>query len=296
MAGTARAGGGVLGASSLSSSRSCSCRGGGGVGGGGAGRAPRPRPKTRRRDRGEDLFGGDAPHQSDQDARVVGEEDQPFLELGRGEYGVEVLFRRAEVAAEASRIAPELSGGDELVEVREAPLVHHQRDDAPRLAGGVGDLRAEDRPDAGHRRATQQIDPPGGRVDVGERHGAEPQPRASLQHHARRIDAGEQRVVAVDGSIGHVQCGEERRRSVAFVVVRHRAAPTFLHGQTGLSSIQCLDLALLIAREHDRVLRRIQVQPHDVFELLNEPGIGRQLERTHAVWLESVLAPDSPDR
>ena len=44
--------------------------------------------------------------------------------------------------------------------------------------------------------------------------------------------------------------GKQRRRSVAFVVVRHRAESPGEHRQTFLRAIQCLNLTLLIDRKH----------------------------------------------
>jgi hypothetical protein len=50
------------------------------------------------------------------------------------------------------------------------------------------------------------------------------------------------------------------------------------HRQHGLGPFQRLALALLVHAEHNRVHRRIKVEPHDIAELLDEEGIGRELE------------------
>ncbi len=41
----------------------------------------------------------------------------------------------------------------------------------------------------------------------------------------------------------------------------------------GLGAIECLDLALLVDRQHDRVLRRVQVKADHVDQLFGEPRI-----------------------
>ena len=66
---------------------------------------------------------------------------------------------------------------------------------------------------------------------------------------------------------------EQRRGAVALVVVGHRAAASGLHRQTRLRAVESLNLALLVDAQHDGLVRRVQVQPHDVGQLLGErPG------------------------
>src|SRR5215470_1133602 len=92
-------------------------------------------------------------------------------------------------------------------------------------------------------------------------------------------------------SLKHVEGGKERRRPVALVVVSHRAAAAALHGQTGLSAIQSLNLALLIHAKHHGLLRRVEIEAHDVGELLDESRIARQLEASYTMRLEAVGVP-----
>ena len=51
---------------------------------------------------------------------------------------------------------------------------------------------------------------------------------------------------ADDRPIEHVECGEQRGRAVALVVVRHGTAAARLDWQARLGTIQRLDLALLV--------------------------------------------------
>jgi hypothetical protein len=57
---------------------------------------------------------------------------------------------------------------------------------------------------------------------------------------------------------------------MALVVVRHRRSPALLHRQAGLSAIERLDLALLVDAEHHGLVRRIEIEPDDVDDLLGE--------------------------
>ena len=91
----------------------------------------------------------------------------------------------------------------------------------------------------------------------------------------------------------HVEGCEQRRRAMALVVVRHGRAPTALHRQPRLGAVERLDLALLVHREHQRVLGRVHVEPDDVADLLDELRVVRKLEGLDPVRLQAVLAPDA---
>ena len=47
--------------------------------------------------------------------------------------------------------------------------------------------------------------------------------------------------------------GEQRGGAVTFVVVRHRPGAARLHRQSRLGAVECLNLALLVDRENDRM-------------------------------------------
>ena len=69
------------------------------------------------------------------------------------------------------------------------------------------------------------------------------------------------------------------------------AARALLQRQPGLRAVQRLHLALLVAAQHQRVLGRRHVQAHDVFELLDELRVARDLEAAHEVGLQAVGLP-----
>src|SRR5271166_4776269 len=70
--------------------------------------------------------------------------------------------------------------------------------------------------------------------------------------------------------VKHVERRKQRRSAVSLVVVRHGAGTALLHRQSGLSAVERLDLALLVHRQHQRLVGRIDVKAHDVFDLLYE--------------------------
>src|SRR3989441_6751741 len=91
----------------------------------------------------------------------------------------------------------------------------------------------------------------------------------------------------------NVQGGEERGGAVTGVIVGpplHLPGP---HGQQRLRAIQRLDLGFLVDAQHERLIRRIEVEPHDVPHLVDEQRVLRQLERLHPVRAQAERAPDA---
>ena len=92
-----------------------------------------------------------------------------------------------------------------------------------------------------------------------------------------------------------VERGEQRGRAVPIVVMcaaLHLAGP---HRQERLRAVQRLDLGFFVDAEYRRVLRRIQIQPHDVTHLFHEQRVGRQLERLAPMRLQAERTPDPID-
>ncbi len=96
-----------------------------------------------------------------------------------------------------------------------------------------------------------------------------------------------------DLAFQRVQSGKQRGRTVALIVVGHGAAAALLHGQAGLGAVQSLNLALLVGAQHHGMLRRIQIQAHDVLQFLGELGIAAKLEGSHLMRLQPMRAPDA---
>ena len=93
-------------------------------------------------------------------------------------------------------------------------------------------------------------------------------------------------------AVQHVQRREQRRGAVALVVVGHGRGPSLLHRQPRLGAVERLDLALLVDRQHDRVRRRVHVEPDHVAQLGDERRVPGQLEGAHPVRGEPVRLPD----
>lgn len=96
-----------------------------------------------------------------------------------------------------------------------------------------------------------------------------------------------------DFPIEHTQGGEQRGRAMAFVVVGHRPATAFLHGETGLSPIEGLDLAFLVDAQDQGFVRRIEIQAHDIAQLFEKLLVAADLEGPDKMRLEPVLLPDA---
>lgn len=77
-------------------------------------------------------------------------------------------------------------------------------------------------------------------------------------------------IAADDRAIEDIEGGEQRRRSIAFVIMRHGRAATTLERQPRLGPIECLDLALLVNRQHNGMRRRRDVEADHVVERLGE--------------------------
>jgi hypothetical protein len=80
---------------------------------------------------------------------------------------------------------------------------------------------------------------------------------------------------------------------MSLVVVREGCGAALLHRQAGLSSVERLDLALLVNRQNDGVVRRIDIKADDVAQLGDELRVIGELEPTHSVRLQAVGPPDA---
>ena len=92
------------------------------------------------------------------------------------------------------------------------------------------------------------------------------------------------------------QGGKQGGGAVALVVVGHGSAAALFHRQARLRAIERLNLRLLIHTQHQRLLRRIQIQAHHIGQFLQKLGVARQLEGLVPMRLEMVRLPDVVDR
>ena len=83
---------------------------------------------------------------------------------------------------------------------------------------------------------------------------------------------------------------------MADILVRAALGRARPHREQRLCAIERLNLTLLVDAEHERLAFSIHVQPDDVAHLLDEPRVGRELERPGAVRLEVERTPDARHR
>ena len=93
-----------------------------------------------------------------------------------------------------------------------------------------------------------------------------------------------------------VKRGVEVGGAVAYVVVRLALGHPGHQRQGRRRAIERLDLGLLIHAHHDGGIGRVEIQPDDVSDLVDELRIGRELERFGLLRLEPERPPDATDR
>ena len=93
-----------------------------------------------------------------------------------------------------------------------------------------------------------------------------------------------------------VQGSKQARGAVALVVVRGAGGRAGQHQQDRLAAVERLDLALLVHAQHDGALGRVQIQPDDVPDLLDEQRVLGELPVLHAVGLQAERPPHPRDR
>ena len=96
-----------------------------------------------------------------------------------------------------------------------------------------------------------------------------------------------------DDLAGHdVECRVQARCSMALIVVRAAFYLTWTQRQHRLRAIQSLDLSFLVNRQHQRVIRRVQIEPNHVDHLVGEMGIIADLEGLQAMGFEVRSRPE----
>ena len=90
-----------------------------------------------------------------------------------------------------------------------------------------------------------------------------------------------------------VEGGKERGGAMANVVMSDSFHVTEAHRQHRLSAVEGLNLGLLIDRQHDGVIGRVEVKTHHISYLFHEKGIAGQLEIPRPVRLDGERPEDS---
>src|SRR5208283_4914209 len=100
---------------------------------------------------------------------------------------------------------------------------------------------------------------------------------------------------AEHAAVQHVESGKEGRSAIALVIMGQRLAAALLEGQPRLRAIQSLDLAFFVARKHQGVLRRVEVEADDILELFFKAGVVGEFEGFDPMWFQPGTRPDSTD-
>ena len=103
------------------------------------------------------------------------------------------------------------------------------------------------------------------------------------------------RAMADDFSGGDLESCVEAGDPVSAVVVSLACRQTRSYWKHRLRTTESLDLSFLVQTEHDGVGGRVQVEAHDVVDLLFGLGIGGELERADAMGLKGMGLPDPMD-
>ena len=98
--------------------------------------------------------------------------------------------------------------------------------------------------------------------------------------------------LANDLAVEHVERGEQGGCPVPLIIMGHRTAAAALHRQPRLGAVERLDLALLIDRQHQCMLGRIDIEADDILDLGGKFRVARQLKGTHSMGLQTVGRPD----
>ena len=94
----------------------------------------------------------------------------------------------------------------------------------------------------------------------------------------------------------HVESGEQGRRAVALVVVAVAAERSPVGQlQIALGPFERLDVRLLVDRQHDGVVRRVEVEPDDLGGLGDEVGIVALAPRLARGEIDLLAAQETPD-
>ncbi len=99
-------------------------------------------------------------------------------------------------------------------------------------------------------------------------------------------------VLAEDLASKRVERRKQRRRSVAFVIMRHGGGAALFHWQSRLRTVERLYLRLFVDAQHHGVRRRADIETDNVMKLLNKGRILRELELPPAMRREPMGFPN----
>ena len=90
-------------------------------------------------------------------------------------------------------------------------------------------------------------------------------------------------------AVQNVKRGKKGCRTIAPVVVALAFGNASLQRQNRRSSLQCLNLRLLVDTKHQSFARRLEVKPHDIADFFDEVRVIRELEMFDTLGLQSMV-------
>ncbi len=96
-------------------------------------------------------------------------------------------------------------------------------------------------------------------------------------------------------AVKHIERSEQGGGAVALIIMGHGPGPSLLHRKARLGAVERLDLGLLVNRQNDGVLRRVEIEPDHVLDFLRKSWIVRQFEGCHQMRLQAMRLPDRLD-
>ncbi len=90
-----------------------------------------------------------------------------------------------------------------------------------------------------------------------------------------------------------IKRGEQSRCAVTLIIMRHGFGAALFQRQAGLGAIERLDLTFLIDAQHQRAIRRVQIEADNVFDFFFKQLIIRQFEAARLMWLRPRCGPRS---
>src|SRR5436309_9529818 len=77
----------------------------------------------------------------------------------------------------------------------------------------------------------------------------------------------------------YIQSRKQGRGPVPLVIMGQGSTTSLLQGETGLGSLQGLNLTFFVYTQHDGFVGRIQIQPDDIGEFFHKALVAREFER-----------------
>ncbi len=94
-----------------------------------------------------------------------------------------------------------------------------------------------------------------------------------------------------DAPLGHLQCSKKGGCAVAFVIMGHGSQSSPAKRQSRLGPVQRLNRGFLVGAQHQRVLGRVEIQPHHIDDYLDKLLVPTDFERPGQMGFQTTGLP-----